>query len=201
MIDGGLFRGHAQSIAPHSYNIRGAVIPSCPAMKTPLHKAEAELSKLFDEYSDAIFRYVCFRMSDREIAKDITQDTFVRYWQCLAREDDIQNPKALLYKIAGNLVIDYFRKKKETVSLDALAEDGFEPGQNPFPNVNDKMELDQTIAMFEKLDDPYKKVLILRFVEGFDPKEIAEILEETPNSISVRIHRGLQKLRTFFPNR
>ena len=169
-------------------------------MKTPRASAEQELSRLFDDYSDAIFRYVCFRMSDREIAKDLVQETFVRYWQCLVREDDIRNSKALLYKIAGNLVIDHFRKKKEAVSLDKLAEDGFEPGENPFPNINDKMELDQTIAMFQKLDDPYRKVLILRFVEGLDPKEIAEILEETPNSISVRIHRGLQKLRTFFPH-
>src|SRR6266566_458854 len=82
--------------------------------------------QVYDQFADAIFRHCWFRVSDRERAKDLTQETFVKVWKILDRGESVENMRAYLYRIANNLIIDHYRKKKD-VSLDLLQEDGFEP--------------------------------------------------------------------------
>ena len=157
--------------------------------------ANLTLETFFEEYSDAIFRYVASQLRDREVAKDITQDAFIRFWQCLERGDKIEHKRALLYKIAGNLVIDYTRRKK-SVSLDALLEQGFEQGEDTIRSTKGKMELERILTAIDRLPSGTRQVLLLRFIEGFDPSEIASMTKVTSNVVSVRIHRGLSKLRS-----
>ena len=157
-----------------------------------------EFETFFTDYNDAIFRHCFFKVRDRELAKDLTQESFVRLWQCLEKGDQIDNVRAFLYKIAGNLVIDHVRKKK-SVSLDALAEEGFEPGQDDLPAIQNRLDMESALVILEKVPEPYRQALVLRYVEDLDPAEIAAITGETANVISVRIHRGLEKLRSFLP--
>jgi len=53
----------------------------------------------------------------------------------------------------------------------------------------------KAFALLDQLPDQYKEVIILRFVDDLGPKEIATLIEETENTVSVRIHRGLKLLR------
>ena len=53
----------------------------------------------------------------------------------------------------------------------------------------------QAFAMLEELPDTYREVLILRFVDELGPKEISNLIEESENVVSVRLHRGLRLLR------
>ncbi len=86
---------------------------------------EDKFIKAFDAYADGIFRYCFFRVFNRERAKDLVQDTFMRAWEYAAKGNKIENLKAFLYKIAHNVVIDESRKVKE-YSLDALLSEGFD---------------------------------------------------------------------------
>ena len=150
----------------------------------------------YDEFADSIFRHCYFRVSDREIAKDLAQETFTKTWDYLVRGGTIQNIKAFLYRTAHNLIIDHYRRKK-TDSLDALMEDGFEPkdvGESPLQYSERK----EVIAVLEQMDSEYRNVLTMRYLEELSPKEIAEITGEKENTISVRIHRGLKKLKEQF---
>lgn len=148
----------------------------------------------YDTYADAIFRFALVKVSDKERAEDITQEVFMRFWQALRKGTVLRNDRALLYAIARNLIIDWYRKKKE-VSLDALSEEGFEArGTDGVPILHNAMN-EEVLAVINTLDTPSRECLLLRFVEGFSPAEIAELSGETPNAISVRINRGLKKVR------
>lgn len=148
----------------------------------------------YDEYADALFRHCFFRISNREDALDIVQETFMRTWQWVIDGKEIRHPKAFLYRIATNLIIDRSRKKR-SLSLDLLHEQGFDPKSR------DRQEATNAaidfVRVFERLDSSmdakYREVLLLRYMDGFKPKEIARMLGESENVISVRIHRAMKQ--------
>src|SRR3989344_2415025 len=67
---------------------------------------------IYEKESDAIFRFCLVRVSDREQALDITQETFLRLWQNLFEGKEIRNERAFTFTIANHLIIDWYRKKK-----------------------------------------------------------------------------------------
>ena len=67
---------------------------------------------IYRDKSDNIFRFCLIKVSDRDQALDITQETFLRLWQSLQSKEEIRNEKAFLFTIARRLIIDWYRKKK-----------------------------------------------------------------------------------------
>ena len=78
---------------------------------------ERQFIELFDRHSDAIFRYCIYRLEDKEKSRELTQETFLRAWKMVRDNKEVSYPKAMLYTVAKNLIIDYVRRKKEA-SLD-----------------------------------------------------------------------------------
>ena len=150
--------------------------------------------KLYDGYVDPMFRHCWFRVSDREKAKDITQTAFEKTWEYLIRGGDIANPKAFLYRIANNLIIDAYRKKKEE-SLDTLMEGGFDVGSNDHENIFKNLTHQEIVKLLNALPLSYRDVLVMRYIDDLALSEIASITQEKENTIAVRIHRGINKLR------
>ncbi len=158
---------------------------------------EQSFLKLYDEFAGPIFRHCYFRVSSREVAEDLVQESFMRIWDYLAEGKVVDNQKAFLYKIAGSLIIDYYRKKKN-VSLDALSEDGFNPTGDDASSILDYSEGQHALSLAEKLESPYRETIIFRYVNGLSISEISEIVGESENVVSVRIHRGIEKLKKLF---
>jgi RNA polymerase sigma-70 factor (ECF subfamily) len=148
----------------------------------------------YESFSEAIFRHCFFRVSDREKARDLMQDTFVKAWQQVTAGADIKNMRAFLYRVANNLIIDEYRKKK-TYSLDQMQEAGFELASQDHLKIEKIVEGREALEMLEQLDDKYKEVIIMRYIDDLSPQEIAEVVGESENLVSVRIHRGLVRLR------
>ena len=148
----------------------------------------------FDSYSDAIYRFCLVKTSNKEVSEDLVQETFMRYWQSLSAGKEMRNTRSLLYTIANNLIIDWYRKKK-ALSLDALHEDGYEPSEERSLSSESEAELNGILEVIEDLEEKDKEVLLMRYVEGLDPKDIAEIQGESTNVISIRIHRATQKVQ------
>lgn len=163
---------------------------------TIVDKQKDQLLEAYDQYADALFRHCYFRVYDRECAKDLVQDTFVKTWEYLAGGKPIDNMRAFLYRVANNLVIDYVRRKK-TIPLEDLTEQGFEPssGEHTIWRTEAVIASEQVIRIMHALGEPYKSVAIMRFVDDMSPKEIAAILGETENAVSVRIHRAARRVR------
>jgi RNA polymerase sigma-70 factor (ECF subfamily) len=157
--------------------------------------------RAFDEYNDALFRHALLRVSNREKAIDLVHDTFTKVWAYLKGGYEIDTFRPFLYKVLNNLIIDEYRRRKES-SLDALLElDGVDEGSFDELSESTTEALAATIdgkkafELLEEMPDQYREVIILRFVDQLGPKEISELIEESENVVSVRIHRGLKMLR------
>ncbi|MDD5110893.1 MAG: sigma-70 family RNA polymerase sigma factor [Patescibacteria group bacterium] len=160
-------------------------------------KNEHAFIAAYEKYADAIFRYCYFRVYERETAKELVQETFFRAWRHVAEGNEIRQLRAFLYATARHCIIDYHRKRKET-SLDALQERGFEPAADGIAqHLQIRLDLDRAVAIMRQLDEPYREAVLLRYVDGLTPREIAEITGDSVNVISVRIHRGITQLRKF----
>lgn len=149
----------------------------------------------YEEHSDAIFRFCLYKLYfDREKAKDLMQQTFTKTWDYISEGKEIDNLKAFLYKTARNLIIDYHRKKKEQ-SLENILDSGRQFGDSSTEEIHDKIEVEKYKKLMQDLDEKYREAVMLRYVEELKPQEIAEILDISVNNVSVRIHRGLKKLK------
>lgn len=166
-----------------------------------MESQEDRFLKAFEDYSDALFRHASIRISDRERAIDIVHDTFTKVWSYVRAGHQIDSYRSFLYKVLNNLIIDEYRKRKE-LSLDALlSEEGVDEGSFPELSESTVEALAATIdgqkafALLGELPDEYREVIIMRFVDGLGPREISDLIEESENVVSVRIHRGLKLLR------
>lgn len=156
---------------------------------------EHEFIRHYDELSDALFRHCYFRVFERERAKDLVQEAFVRTWDYLARGKRIDSPKAFLYRVLNNLIIDESRKRR-TLSLDALSEEGFDPGHDERPERVVALEVRNILRFLNKLGPEERDIVVMRYVDDFGPKEISDILGIRENAVSVRLHRAIQRLRS-----
>jgi RNA polymerase sigma factor (sigma-70 family) len=151
----------------------------------------------FNSYSDALFRHALFRTSNHQAALDLVQDAFMKTWNQIVRGDSIENFQPYLYHVLNNLIIDFYRKKK-SVSLDALADEGFDPLGTSASEIIDQAEQNQVMKYLQELPPSDRDVLIMRYVDGLQVKQIAALLQESQNAISVRLHRALKKLESQF---
>ena len=161
-------------------------------------KTNEHFIKAYDEFSDAIFRHCFFKLSDRELAKDVLQDVFMRTWEYMSQKGEIKNIKAFLYQVANNLIIDQYRKRKYNLSLEEMKETGFDVPSKEKRDAYFSAEVRNIMEIIKKLDPIYKDVLFFRYVDDLSPKDIAEILNESESVISVRLNRGIKKIQEFF---
>lgn len=147
----------------------------------------------FNQYSDAIYRFCVVKVSNIDLAEDMTQEVFTRYWLYVKDEKEISNVRALLYTIAGNLAKDWYKKKK-SVSLDERLENGLDVTSRELSSET-QAQYNEVLTAMDDMDERDKEVLYLRYVEGFEPKQIAEIIEETANNVSVRLNRAMTRLK------
>lgn len=148
----------------------------------------------YDAHADAIFRYCYFRVFDRERAKELAQECFMRTWESITEGKEIKNIRAFFYRVANNLVIDSIRKRKES-SLEAMEVDLPMP-EHAFSSPEIATEAKIALTHVERLEESEKNVVKMRYLDGLGPKEIAEVLGESENIISVRLHRAIKKLRS-----
>ena len=149
----------------------------------------------YDEYADAVFRMCYGKTSNREEAKDMTQEVFTRVWvRVSGGGEEIENLRAFIFTVARNLIKDYYKKKKPILERDLP-----EGALDAIPTAADqsmRSEGAHMLATLQFLKDPYREALMLHLVEGIPIGEIAELLGERPNTISVRVKRGIEKMRS-----
>lgn len=156
--------------------------------------------KAYDLYVDQLYRFIYFKVGNREEAEDLCSAVFLKTWNYILQNSlkDGGSLKALLYKISRNLIIDHYRKNsaRETVSLDHGR--GFEVIDEK-QNAGRDMELKTDLLVLEtklpELKDEYREVIISRFVNELSIGEIAEILDKTKGGVRVLIYRALNALK------
>jgi RNA polymerase sigma-70 factor (ECF subfamily) len=154
-----------------------------------------EFGKIYDKYINKIYRFIYLKVSSQEIAQDICSETFLRGWKVF-KSNKIDNSQAFLYKIANNLIIDYYRKKERTKTV--LIEDYL--GQSD-PNINleEKALLESDLNQIKKallgLKEDYQNVIIWHYLDDLSISECAKLLDRTEEATRVLLHRALNTLR------
>ena len=155
---------------------------------------EERFLSAYDEYGDAIFRFCYAQTGRRELALDLTQDTYARVWRHMAEGRSIHDMRPYLYTTARHAIIDHARRVQPQ-SLDALHDEGFDIADDRAPDPLRVATVDHVIRVLQRLEPSYREVVTLRYVDDLMPREIAQLTGESENSISVRITRGVQKLK------
>jgi len=159
----------------------------------PRRHLENIFAGAYDKYAEAIFRYCYFKTSDRETAKDLVQQVFLKTWTYLRQGGTVREFRPFLYRLAANEVIDWYRRRKDD-SLDRLIAEGFNPADEQAA-VTTQAELNLVLVKLAKLEDGDRNLIIWHYLEGLAPGEIGEIIGQSENVVSVRLHRAKKKLQ------
>lgn len=160
-------------------------------------KNKDQLSLAYQQYRKRLNLHALLRVPDRSISEDLVQLTFIKTWAYLVKGGKIDLMKAFLYRILNNLIVDEYRKKK-TVSLDSLLEQGFEPSTNNPERLVNFLDGKQAMLLIERLPIPYQKVMRMRYVQDLSLKEISLITGQSKNNVAVKLHRGLKKIKILY---
>jgi len=160
---------------------------------------EEQFLRAYDDLSEPLYRHLYFRVYRRERAQELLQDVFMKTWNYLAAGNQVDNLKAFLYRVANNLAIDESRKKKEH-SLDQLLADQpkLEPVSDDGKHPEKQLLIEQIFKVVDEFEEPDRSILVLRYHDDLDPKEIAVVLKISANNVSVRLHRAHERLKIIF---
>jgi len=151
-------------------------------------------ARIYKTYEEPIYRFIYFRVGGKEIAQDLTSEVFLKILDFLKnKETKIDNFRAFIYKTASNLVTDFYRLKKITVSLDETREI-FLPS-NLEESVDKNIQFEEIKKYFSQLKPEYREPVLLHYFEGLPYKDIAEILGESEANVKMRSHRGIKILK------
>lgn len=159
---------------------------------------ENQFLEAYDAYAQALYRHCFFRVYSGTRAEELVQDAFMKTWDYVRKGGKVENWRAFLYRTTNNLIIDHSRKKREASLEHELEQNpGWEPAdQSPSPE--HATMLSQLRDSLEQLPEEERQLLVWRYVDDLDPKDIADILKITPNNVSVRLNRAVQLLKTFY---
>jgi RNA polymerase sigma-70 factor (ECF subfamily) len=162
----------------------------------PAAGAEA-VGELYDRNHEAIFRYIWSRVSDPQLAEDLTGDVFTRMVINLPKYQYTGRPfSAWLFSIAHNVVIDNYKKanSRNQVPLEEVI-NTHASGHDPAQIVEKQIFVERIETGLKKLTPFKQDVIILRFIVGLPLQEVASILGKTISSIKVTQHRAIHDLR------
>ena len=150
--------------------------------------------QLYDEYFDAIRRYLYYRSNDSELSTDIAQEVFMKVWEKQIKYEP-NRTKSLLYKIAGDMFVSQVRKNKvadkycDTIDLE------FKTDQSP----DEKLEYEELKQHYERtlagLSEKQRTVFLMSRLEEMTYNEIAQRLELSIKAVEKRMSLALTELR------
>lgn len=137
-----------------------------------------------ESYYDKIYRYIYFKVNNKTLAEDLTQETFLRFLR-----SDCNEPERYLYTIAGNLCIDEYRRIKPVYTEDediTQVEEGFE---------EEILEKQVWVNALNSLSDEDREMVVLRFVNDEPIGEIAKLYGISRFALTRRLNKAKTLLK------
>ncbi len=159
-------------------------------LKSDRIKSEKAFTEIYDRYSQKIFAYCLRVLGNKELAEDIFQETFLRFFQHIDPTHEKLNIQRFLIRIARNLCLNYKRNSKINIPIEEI-DNLIEQDRN----TDEKEYQDLIKYAIELLELEYKEPLVLRVYNEISYDEIAEILNITPGNARIRVHRAKEKLK------
>jgi RNA polymerase sigma-70 factor, ECF subfamily len=204
--------GDPQSGAPESAPVKTRPDPTDAAAgvwalveRAQAGDAEA-FGQIYDRYLDTVFRFIYFRVGNRQLAEDLTADTFLR---ALKRIGSFtwqgRDPGAWLVTIARNLVADHFksgRYRLEVTTGDVLDADREDRGPEGSPEaaVVDHITNVALLTAVKQLNPEQQECIVLRFLHGFSVAETAHAMGKNEGAIKALQYRAVRALARLLPD-
>lgn len=159
---------------------------------------EEAFERIFRRLSTPVFRFVCGMVDDEALAHDLTQDTFAKLWAVRDRMEDVDSLRAYVFQMARNRV--YNQQRDEQVRRDNRAELRASAAHASPPAPDTALDTDMLRSRLEdwinELPDRQREALTLRRQSDLSHKEIAEVMDISPNTVNNHIVRAMQHLRS-----
>lgn len=152
--------------------------------QTPLME---RVERLVEQYSGLLYRHSYAMVHNEEDARDVVQETYLRYMRTAPRLKDEEHEKAWLLTVAMNLCRNHLRQQKAHAALP------LEEAADPVAPAEDTPLLDRLMT----LPDKVRVVLLLHYVEGYKVREIAARLHLNQSTVKMRLQKGRQLLRDY----
>jgi len=160
-------------------------------------------------HQQRILRLALHMLRSRSEAEDVTQETFIRAYQALARFDGRSEPYTWLYRIAVNLALNTIRSRKTARNagdtndprLDAFMVETHPDSANPSASAAQRQQYKALCEGIDALSDTLRTTLILVCVDGLSHEEAAAVLGAPEGTIAWRVHEARRKLREFLASR
>lgn len=158
-------------------------------------------SALMERYEDSLFRLAYYWTGNREDAQDLCQDCFIHLYSVLTKYDPDHRFGVWLYKVSTNHCINWLKKHRRrppALSLSSLLGEEIEiPDSVPLPEQTLLAKEDRRAVMdaVNALPATYRMPIILRYLEDFSYKEIAQVLDISVKNVEIRLHRAKAMLQ------
>lgn len=161
--------------------------------------------KLFNHFSVLIFRFLMARTLNRALSEDLTQEVFLRVVAHIESFDDKKGDFSVwIWKITRNILIDYFRAKKEILSLEEKQEISEEKQENHrsfgnFENrIENKLRMEKILEEIKKFSEEDREIFTLFYLSDMRYKEISQIIGKSEGALRVAVHRLTKKIKEKF---
>ena len=151
-------------------------------------KFPPDARRAVEKYGNSLYRLCTVMLQNREDAQDAVQECFLRYITKAPDFKDSDHEKAWLIRVATNICKDMLRYRKHAslLSLDEIKA------------VSTSEDNAQILGMLMTLEEKYKAVLHLHYVEGYGTQEISSMLGISNSAVKKRLQRGREKLREIY---
>ena len=145
-----------------------------------------------EQQYDKLLRYCYMKLRDRALAEDLTQETFIKFFESKDYHS-IGKEMAYLYTIARNLCIDYFRKHKDELIEDLPTKIQEMPeSRDKEEDIVDRISIEQAL---DRLTADEREAVVLRFSGELSVEDIAKSMDISRFAVRRRILSALEKLR------
>lgn len=167
----------------------------------------SEITGIMKEHEASLLRYANRLLRDRENARDVVQEVFIRLVEIRRNEQSfqkngktkIENLKAWLFKITRNRCLDHLRLKKRqleiSIDIDKIEDLGnFTESERPDKTVEEQEEMQLVRKQIMELEPRAREVVILKFEHDKSYKEIAEIMKLSVGNVGFILHQSIKKI-------
>lgn len=150
---------------------------------------------LYDKHVVRVYRHIYYMVGRAPEAEDLTAQAFLQAWEAIERYQVRGAPfVSWLLRIAHNLGVSYLRSRKERAQLPEWLVD-YKSERNPEEALQRQLDGERVRAAILRLRDEQRQVIMLRFVEDLEYREVAEIVGKSVPAVRVIQHRALNALR------
>jgi RNA polymerase sigma-70 factor, ECF subfamily len=155
----------------------------------------AAFERILIAYDRLVLRFAQRILLNREAARDVAQETFLRLHRNMSRIDENRDLTAWLYRTTANICYDTLRRSKQHLPIDVLGEPAVQT-----PNPEESLELREQRQMIRvgllRLTPREREVIVLRDLEGQSTEEIAVLLNVSQTTVRSLLSTGRVKLKT-----